>query len=299
MMARILFALFCWQIVLTSSVKAQPMQASELMELPQPAPDERVAYGDDPQQFGELYLPTRTRSADTKHPVIVLIHGGCWQAKWGLEHLRHLADALRGEGYAVWSLEYRRLGHPGGGWPGSCDDVHRGVEQLATMAERLPLDVQRVVVVGHSAGGQLSLWVAGHRAKLPDGEPTSAVILRGAIGLAPITDLARAAREQVCDEGAADFLGEDPERRSAADRNASPIYRLPAGIPLRLLCGQHDDVVPLDQATDYVARAIELGDDARLEVVPGIGHYELVAARGPAWNSLRLQLEQLLDATSP
>lgn len=274
------------------------MQARELLTLPQPAPDHRHAYGEEPSQFGELYLPTR-KSPGQNFPVVVLVHGGCWQAQWGLDHLRHLADQLRGQGYAAWNLEYRKLGQPGGGWPGSCADIDQGVDALAEISTRFALDLDRVVVVGHSAGGHLALWLACDRANRSVELPAAKVQLRGAIGLAPITDLLGAAAAECCGTAAADFLSVDPSRRAEIDPLASPIHRLPAKVPLRLLHGAEDDVVPLAQSEDFAQRAAESGSDCRFETIAGIGHYEQVAARGPAWEQLLATLKELLPPTTP
>ena len=149
---------------------------TDLLSLPAQAPDARVAYGADPFQFGELRLPP----GGGPHPVAVVIHGGFWRAAYSLDHIGHLCEALRAEGVATWSLEYRRIGNSGGGWPGTLEDVAAGVEYLREMGPKHRLDLGRVVVVGHSAGGQLALWVAGRGG------------VQGVVSLAGVADLRRA-----------------------------------------------------------------------------------------------------------
>ena len=117
---------------------------------------EKFSYGEDPLQFGELYLP----AGDGPFPVVVLIHGGCWLAEFDQAHLRSLAVAARDSGFAVWNVEYRRVGNPGGGWPGTFLDVAAGTDYLRELARQHPLDLEQVVPVGHSAGGHLALWLA-------------------------------------------------------------------------------------------------------------------------------------------
>jgi acetyl esterase/lipase len=68
-------------------------------------------------------------------------------------HARPLAAALAGEGFAVRLLEYRRVGDPGGGWPGPMQDALAGIAHLAQLAEEAPLDPGRLVLVDPSAGG--------------------------------------------------------------------------------------------------------------------------------------------------
>ena len=124
------------------------------------------AYGPGADRFGELWRP----AGDGPWPVVVLLHGGFWRAQRTLELMRPLAADLAGRGFAAWNLEYRRVGQPGGGWPGTCEDVAAGLDHLARLAGREPLDLDRLVVAGHSAGGHLALWSAA-RAGLPAGAP--------------------------------------------------------------------------------------------------------------------------------
>ena len=164
--------------------------------------------------MAELRLP----KGPGPHPVVILVHGGCWQAPWGFDHVRSLAAALTAEGYATWSLEYRRLGDPGGGWPGTFEDVARGADHLREAAKAHPLDLDRVVALGHSAGGQLALWLAA-RPRLPAGSPLHAaqpLRLRGVVSLAGITDLRAGAEGGVCGDAIPQLLGGPPQDQ--ADR---------------------------------------------------------------------------------
>ena len=165
-----------------------PITFSQLLAGPRTAADERIAYGPDALQFGELWLPRR----QGRHPVIVLIHGGCWRADLpGLELMDYMAADLRDRGYAVWNLEYRRIGHPGGGYPGTFRDIAAGVDHLRTIAAPHSLDLRRVALAGHSAGGHLALWAAA-RDRLPAESPLRTarpLPIRGVVSLAGITDL--------------------------------------------------------------------------------------------------------------
>ena len=144
------------------------------------------AYGPGPDRFGELWRPT----SPGPWPVVALLHGGFWRAERTLELMRPLAADLAGRGFAAWNLEYRRVGQPGGGWPGTCEDVAAGLDHLAGLAGRAPLDLDRLVVAGHSAGGHLALWSAA-RAGLPPGAPGAAplVVPWLAVSLAGVCDL--------------------------------------------------------------------------------------------------------------
>src|SRR5579859_3765042 len=110
-----------------------------ILTTPAPPADRRLAYGDHPRQFGDLRLP---RGAGL-HPVAVVLHGGFWRATYDLEHIGHLCAALAAAGVVTWSLEYRRIGDDGGGWPGTFHDVARGADRLRELARDYPLDLQR------------------------------------------------------------------------------------------------------------------------------------------------------------
>ena len=120
----------------------------------------RIAYGPDANQFADLRLPPGAGPS----PVIAIFHGGCWAEFADLAYTAPLASALTREGWATWNIEYRRIHQPGGGWPGTFDDAARGVDALREAARQYPLDFSRVVVIGHSAGGQLALWTASQAA---------------------------------------------------------------------------------------------------------------------------------------
>ena len=273
---------------MNDSAPAQTMTSRDLLALPQPAADETIAYGPAPPQKAELRLP----HGPGPHPVVVLIHGGCWEAPWGFDHVRALADALRREGYAIWSLEYRRLGDPGGGWPGTFDDVGRGADHLREIARAKARDLDRVVAVGHSAGGQLALWLGGRVAR--PGSADRPLRLRGVVSLAGITDLAAGAAAQVCGDAVPRLLGGPPAAVPDRVAAASPIRRLPLGLPQRLVCGARDAVVPIEQARDYEAAARAKGDDVSVTVVDAAGHFELVAPGSVAWPAVRDALASIV-----
>jgi len=265
------------------------LTVADFLTLPAVAPDAHVPYGPGPQQFGELYLPT----GPGPHPVVLLIHGGCWQARYGLAQLGPLCAALRDEGMAVWSLEYRRIGD-GGGWPTTFADVAAGADALRTL--EAPLDLGRVVAAGHSAGGHLALWLAA-RPRLPHSSPLwapSPLPLTGVLALAALADLAAAARRGLCDGAVGELLGGAPEAVPMRYAEASPAALLPLGVPQRHLVGVHDSIVPPDYLEAYVAAARAAGDDASLELLPGVGHFELVAPASHTWAALRAALIDLM-----
>jgi len=249
------------------------LAAQSILDLPPAAAGERIAYGADQFQFGELRVP----SGNGPHPVAIVIHGGYWRAAYDLAHIGYLCEALTREGLATWSLEYRRIGNPGGGYPGTLDDIATGAAHLKKMAASKRMDLDRVVATGHSAGGQLVLWLAKQRV----------VKLNRVIPLAPVADLRRAFELRLSDTVVADFLGGSPAKVPEHYRAASPIEMVPLGVEQRVIHGVNDNVVPISISRDYVAAARSRGDDATLTEIAGAGHFELIDPRSAAWDVVK------------
>lgn len=261
------------------------LTAADALARPQPAPDHRLAYGDDPLQFGELRLP----SGPGPHPVAMVVHGGCWLAAYDLGYMAGLAAALADAGVATWSVEYRRVGDAGGGWPGTLADVAAAADRLRGLAGSHRLDLARVVVVGHSAGGHLALWLAArHRLEAEDPlrgrdplRPTAVVALAG------IPDLGAYAAPEGCGAAVAQLLGGEPAEVPDRIGRASPIELVPLGVPQILIVGGRDTIVPAEQAERHAARAAAAGDRVEVREVADAGHFELVVPGSVAWPTVR------------
>lgn len=280
-------------LALTVPASPQEMSFRDVLKLQAAPADARIAYGPGPQQFGELWIP----GGRGPHPVAVVIHGGCWRAPFGEDHLRPLCAALARAGVAAWCLEYRRVGDDGGGWPGTFEDVARGADHLRQIAGAHRLDLTRVIAVGHSAGGELALWLAT-RSHLPRTDPLRGpepLLLRGVVGLAAIPDLARAATEKVCGDSVPLFLGGPPEAQASRYAAASPAALLPLGIPQQLVHGRLDRIVPIALSESYVAAARAKGDLAVLVPVDGAGHFDLIAPTSAAWPKVERAVRSLID----
>ena len=245
-----------------------------LLEATPPPPTARIAYGPLPLQFGELRVP----EGQGPHPLAIALHGGFWKMRYDLTHLGHACEALRQAGLATFSVEYRRVGDEGGGYPGTLEDVALAVDALPRLAAH-GVAVDRVLVFGHSAGGQLALWLAGElRRRRGAGSPLAAVV-----SLAGVTDLVRGSVLKLSVNAVDTFMAGTPERRPEAFALASPIARLPIRVRQFLIHGEDDDTVPCAFSVDYVERARALGDDAVLTALPHTGHLDLVDPRSAAW----------------
>jgi acetyl esterase/lipase len=277
------------------------MTPQDLQALPSEEPDQRVAYGQDSSQYGELRVP-RGRGP---HPVVVLIHGGCFTAAYATARdLAPLGDTLKAEGIATWNVEYRRLGQSGGGWPGTYIDVGRAVDHLREIAGKHQLDLGRVVLLGHSAGGHLAMWAAA-RARLPASSPlyvTAPLPVRGVIDLAGPLDLTAniPEYERLCRAPViASLLGGSPSAVPERYAQVSPIKLLPLGVPQVLIIGEHEDFVPRPFVESYAQAADRAGDSVRLVTIPHAGHFEIASPRTAAWPLLEAAIRPLLDGRLP
>jgi acetyl esterase/lipase len=258
------------------------LSAADALALPQPAADRRVPYGGNPLQFGELRRP----AGAGPHPVAIVIHGGCWLAAYDLGYMAGLASALAATGVATWSIEYRRIGDDGGGFPGSFEDVAAAADHLRTLAGGEAFDLDRVVAVGHSAGGHLALWLAA-RHRLAADDPLrgpSPLPLAGVVALAGIPDLAGFTSPEGCGAAVAGLLGGDPGKLAGRLRRASPIELAPLGVRQILITGGRDAIVPPDQAERHAGRA---GVEVEVREVEPAGHFELVVPGSVAWPTVR------------
>lgn len=214
---------------------------------------------------------------------MVLLHGGFWRAHRTLELMRPLAGSLVAAGLAAWNLEYRAVGHDGGGWPGTVRDVAAGIAALDTLADAQPIDRGRVALVGHSAGGQLALWAAGPR-RVPDAAPTPAAVrLRLIVSLAGVCDLRRAANERLGDAAVQGFLGGEPDEFATTYDAASPCALVPLRIPQLLVHGTADTKVPIEQTTGYADRARAAGDEVAVCTVEGADHMAVIDPASGGW----------------
>ena len=224
------------------------------------------------------------------HPVLIAaIHGGYWRARYGVAHLRPFCAALASRGFPVASLEYRRLGELGGGWPGTLDDIESVLAALAVGATGRALEVSGTLLVGHSAGGQLALWAAS-RAKV---HSTRKLPVVGVVALAPVSDLVEASRRNLSGGVIREFLGGSPEEVPARYRQASPVELLPLGVPTVLVHGTDDEDVPYEMSPAYVERARAAGDEARLVTLKGGGHFDVIEPESRFWPQVLEAIESL------
>jgi acetyl esterase/lipase len=270
--------------------------------MPASKPTAKITYGPDPLQYAELRVP----ESKGPHPVAILIHGGCWLASVAdLTYFRPMADALTKKGLATYTIEYRRVGDRGGGWPGTFLDVGHATDHLRTIAKEHNLDLSRVIVVGHSAGGHLALWTAA-RHKLPrESElftPDPLKIL-AAVNLAGPGDLTEftAGKEHACGDAVDRLIGGKPADLPKRYRDASPITMLPLGVRQVCISGADDKLVPTQHVSSYAQAAKKAGDETSYLEIAGADHFAVVAPGTKAWSEVQSVVVSLFssDAQRP
>jgi acetyl esterase/lipase len=237
----------------------------------------RIAYGADSLQYGELRLPP---TGSERVPLVVVIHGGCFQANIAsARNSAALADAMPSIGVASWNVEYRSGDRPGGGWPGTLQDIADAVDHARVLARLHPIDTSRIVVVGHSAGGFFAVWSASRRgiasrSPFARGVP---VPLAGVVSIGGFTDLAEFRNTNTgCSRGVDSLLGNLPERVPERYVDADPMPRLPFGVPSVHIAGDRDPIGTLARREAFAAAARRAGDRASVITVDG-GHFEVMA----------------------
>jgi acetyl esterase/lipase len=241
-----------------------------LTDTPPPA-DARLRYGGDQYQFGDLRLP----KGAGPFPAAMFIHGGFWRAAYDLGHAGFLSAALAQAGFVTWNLEYRRVGNPGGGWPGSFEDVTSGYQFLKQLASKYPIDTKRIIVLGHSAGGQLALALAAHHNSM-----------RAVVSLAGVLNLREAWNLHLSTDAVAEFLGGPPERLPDHYHEASPI-ELDIHCKQLVIHGTEDDIVPVKMSREYVKLKQQKREDVSLLEIPKVGHFEIVDPQSKVWEQVQ------------
>ena len=252
----------------------------DILNLTPPKADARLVYGSDENQFVDLRLP----KVKGPHALVISIHGGFWRARYDLGYMGHLCAALTAKGIATANLEYRRVGNAGGGWPGTFSDVRDAYQFLLQKARQYEFDVRRLVVIGHSAGGQLGFCLAAHERSV-----------RSAISLAGVVDLQRAYELHLSNDAVVEFLGGTPAQMGDHYREADP-KRLEIKARQWLVHGGDDDIVPPEFSRDYVSAKRKAKEDAQLNTIAGAGHFEVVDPRSQAWKDVESAVMEAAEA---
>ncbi len=287
-------------LVAISGAPGSTMRWSDLLDRPRPKADARVAYGTDPLQFVDVWLP----KGRGRHPVVLMVHGGCWQTDIAdASIMNYIADALRTRGIAVWNIEYRGVDRPGGGFPGTFLDVASAADALRKSGPRFGLKTDRIVAIGHSAGGHLALWLAARERILPKDVLYQAKPLPIAtaisIGGLPDLEAAQIPPGDTCDaEPVRKLVGTQIPGRLDLYSDTSPSAMMPFSTPQILVNSARDRIAPPSFADAYEAKAKAKGTIIRRVVVPEEGHVELISPGTASWAAELAEIERALGPRS-
>ena len=250
-----------------------------------------VGYGDGPEHVGDLRLPDRH---DDPAPVCVLLHGGGWRERWERDLMDGLAIDLTDHGYATWNLEFRRVGPSGGGWPGTFVDVAAGIDHLAELATEHRLDLNRVALIGHSAGAHLALWAAA-RSGAAAGAPGAAPAVEPSlvVSVAGVQDLATCAHRGTDEMSTIALLGGMPDELPERYALASPAALLPLGVPQLVIWGTNDRPDLVDENRRYCPAAAAAGDAVVPFELPEADHFTVIDPATLTWIAIRERLTAL------
>jgi acetyl esterase/lipase len=275
---------------------AEPMSYGQFKALAQPKAALRIAYGQDPSQFGELWLPDRPGP----HPVVVMIHGGCWLASVADLGIMNLAaEDLAERGIAVWNIEYRRVDQAGGGYPGTFQDVAAAVDHLRVLAPKHRLGLDFLTAVGHSAGGHLALWAAA-RPRLPvssalrKGRPLPVLGVVSLGGLADLEALQAPGSQGCGPEPITPLVGQASASRPDVFAETSPGALRSSALRQVSIHGALDRIAPVAAGEGYTAKARARGEAAEIRVEEGAGHFELITPGTPAWDHIARLIETIV-----
>ncbi len=237
----------------------------------------KIAYGADAKEFGDLRLPSQATFGAGPYPVAVVVHGGCWTSGVGDKtSSASLADALTKRGIATWNIEYRALGDSGGGYPGTFQDWSAATNYVRTLAATYPLDLSRVAIVGHSAGGHAALWLTA-RGRISAGKdlytPNPLAIVATVDLDGPGELRAGTGYSGICGNAADQLMGGTPDQVPDRFAQASPSELLPLGVPQYIVSATF---IPLAAANRYRDMAMAKGDTVTIIDQSHSGHFEMV-----------------------
>ncbi|HVK63349.1 MAG TPA: alpha/beta hydrolase [Polyangium sp.] len=249
-----------------------------------------IAYGPEPDQFGELRVPP----GHGPHPVAVLLHGGCWTTIFGFEQMSDMGEDLTRRGIATWNIEFRRITYGGSdsGHPETFLDVGAAIDKLRTLAPIHRLDLDQVVAVGHSAGGHLGVWAAA-RPLLPTTSSirgANPLPLSAVVSLAGVLDIADPVARGACGTLADQLLGGTPTEVPERYAETNPTELVPIGVRQVLVHGTADAIIPFSSSDDYLDQARDAGDHVSLKKVHNADHFDVITPSSPKWPQVRARI---------
>lgn len=264
----------------------------DILKIPFTPAKYRFNYGEDSRQFGDLRIP----ESNGPYPVLVVIHGGCWTSKMAnIDFMSSFAQAFTEAGIATWNIEYNCIDNKSGGWPGTFLDVGKAVDYLKVLSPQYKLDLTKVVVIGHSAGGHLALWT-GARHKITENSDLyqhDPLKLKAVVNIAGPGDLNlfQNLEEKACMSKVINLLIGNMQEHFL---QCSPYELLPINTKQILITGEYDLAAPVESMHHYMNKAKDLGDYIEVVVIKNAAHFEVVDHRTEAWEIIKDTVIELL-----
>lgn len=275
-------------LITMPAISQELISVRQAVTQPQQAADHRINYGPHIFQFGDLRLP----STEGPHPVVVIVHGGCWTARYGLHLMDAMAERLAELGLASWNIEFRRVGQKDSAWPDTFDDVALALRYVDNLSDKYDLNTDRVILVGHSSGGHLVLWLAIQVASSKLG---SELTIRGVVALAPVADITAVATTEgyACRESLDGLMGGTYADYPQRYRAASPASMDNIDIPLIVVSGDQDDIIPSQHVQNFADAVKKTGNTVRHIVVSPSGHFEMITPAATVWAEIETVITSL------
>lgn len=277
---------------------AAQVTVQDILKIPYSVAEHRIQYGSDPKQFGDLRIP----KGKGPYPVLVVIHGGCWTSSIAnMDFMSPFSEAFTKEGLATWNIEYRCIDNPGGGWPGTFNDIGQAIDYLRVLAPQYHLDLNNVVVIGHSSGGHLALWTGARKClnKESDLYVSNPLPLKTVINLAGPGDLRGflEAQDKICGSKVIDKLLDKPSGKMEQHLlQASAYEMLPLTTNQQLIVGENDLAASVESMNKYLEKAKRLGDKIEFVSIKEAAHFEVVDPRTPAWDTIKNTVKKIISS---
>lgn len=280
----------------TAAEPAPLMKWSDLLSRPVPKTPHTLKTGNRDTDVADLWLP----DGPGPHPVIVMIHGGCWQKGIADRTLmNYAAEDLRQRGLAVWNIEYRGVDEAGGGYPGTFQDVAKTADALRDHVEKFNLKTDKIAAFGHSAGGHLAAWLStreniseNSRVYTNDPLPLYAIVNSG--GLADLEASAPVTFDGCLANIMGQLVGAPNKRRPSVFSDTTAVNLFPTATRQISVNGDQDNIAPPVLGQGYTDKATAAGVDAEFIQVENTGHVELVSPGTDAFERQARILENLV-----
>jgi len=241
--SKLVIGIFIFSLTITSCKKTSDAVADITTNAAVKLDTMNLAYGTDPSQKIDLYLPAARTDANTK--VMVLIHGGAWSAGDKSDFTSLIPTLQSGlANYAIININYRLAAPPSTNlWPTQQTDVNAAFDYIVSKASYFHYNPNKMAVMGASAGAHLALLKAYHYNS--DNKIKAVVDFFGPTDMVDLYNFQTGLQKQLFEL----FMSGTPTTNTTGYFNASPLNFVTTGVPPTIIFhGTADAVVPYSQS---------------------------------------------------